>query len=119
MYYDPPGFHATEHPQRARERHRREWKNRRNDGSEALRAKPLPPRAKAVFAVVAFLTNGSLAVVAYAAGFIIVAVALAVLAVLMIVDLGWQIHKLHRAPAVGHSPAVREGWPVRPRDRRP
>lgn len=99
MYYNSPDFHAVERNHRAGERRSEDLSRRRNDGSEALRAKPLPPRAKALFALAALVINGGLAVLAYRAGFTIAAVILTAIAVLMLIDLGWQRHKMNQENA--------------------
>jgi|GEM_PF-4706750 len=97
MYHSSPGFHVMENHSHVQDRHR-EVRRVRNNGSEAARAVPVGPRLKSLFALIALIINGGLAFLAWNAGFTAVAIILGAIAVLMILDLGWQRYKISREP---------------------
>ncbi|GAA4906801.1 hypothetical protein LX16_3305 [Stackebrandtia albiflava] len=94
MYFGSTEFHALDHAKR----------DSRRDGSEPMKAKPLPPKAKALFALIALVINGGLAILAWAAGITWLAVLLTAVAVLMVLDLGWQRYKMTRHRHEEHRP---------------
>ena len=108
MYHSSPGFHALENHSHIQDRHRETRRRVRNNGSEAARAVPVGPRLKSLFALIALVVNGGLAFLAWNAGFVGIAVFLGAIAVLMIVDLGWQRYKISREPEIPEFP-----WPWR------